>query len=59
MIPVFNVSAKEVDGDDYGDKSWRYYVEVKVRGEVIFADYYRNKPTLKEVIRQSKEALWH
>lgn len=44
-----------VNGDDFGDKQWRYFVKVFKNNKVIWTDYFRTKPTISELNNLTKE----
>lgn len=57
IVRNYDIVVSEVDGDDYGDKSWKYFIVVKQDGKEIYSDYWREKPTREEVIRVTNEFL--
>lgn len=41
-----------VDSDDYGDPEWKYYSELYKGKELVWTDYHREMPTLKQVLEE-------
>lgn len=41
-----------VDSDDYGDKQWKYYSELYKGKLLVWTDYHREMPTLKQVLAE-------
>lgn len=47
---IDHIEYTKVDSDDYGDTRWQWYIEVfNYLGEIIWTDYYKEKPTEREV----------
>lgn len=41
-----------VTSDDYGDPQWNYYAELYRGKQLVWNDYYKKQPTLKQVMKE-------
>lgn len=41
-----------VNSDDYGDEQWKFYAELYKGKQLLWNDYYRTQPTLKQVLTE-------
>ena len=39
----------KIDGDDYGDKRWRWRSKIYKDGTLLWDDYHTTRPTIKQL----------
>lgn len=48
----------KVISDDYDDRQWQWLVEVFNGNELVWADYYRTKPSAQTIFNSMEGAIY-
>ena len=56
MAEKYWLKITPIDSDDFGDTQFKYYGELYKCKSLVWNDYYREEPTLKQVLNELEEA---
>lgn len=55
MVEKYWLKVTPIDSDDFGDTQFKYYGELYKGKSLVWNDYYREQPTLKQVLNELEE----